>query len=110
MRLSPATPRQVRRRLPKRIYVPLPDAEGRRAIITHLLRGQAQALGGRDLDRIVASTGEGGLAGRQAWEEHACGGGRGEGGGRGRGQHGRGSAGRGREPVSWEAGGRAGAG
>ena len=50
-------PPQVRRRLPKRVYVPLPDAEGRRAIVRHLLRGQRHALGSRDLERVVASTG-----------------------------------------------------
>ncbi len=47
---------QVRRRLPKRIYVPLPDAAGRRAIIQHLLRGQEHRLSGMDMQRIVAST------------------------------------------------------
>ena len=47
----------MRRRLPKRVYVPLPDAEGRRAIVRHLLRGQRHGLGGRDLERVVASTG-----------------------------------------------------
>jgi spastin len=70
----------VRRRLIKRIYIPLPDAEGRAAILNHLLQGSsssrpgsrpASAGGGgssskapgvqttlsrRDLERIVAST------------------------------------------------------
>jgi spastin len=70
----------VRRRLVKRIYIPLPDAEGRAAILTHLLQGSSgssrpgsrppsgggsssskpsgvqHALSRRDLDRIVAST------------------------------------------------------
>lgn len=71
----------VRRRLVKRIYIPLPDADGRAAILTHLLQGSSSssrpgsrpassgggsssskpsgvqhALSRRDLDRIVAST------------------------------------------------------
>ncbi|WIA41878.1 hypothetical protein OEZ86_009202 [Tetradesmus obliquus] len=72
----------VRRRLVKRIYIPLPDADGRAAILTHLLQGSSgsssrpgsrpasggggsssssklsgvqHALSRRDLDRIVAS-------------------------------------------------------
>lgn len=46
----------MRRRLPKRIYVPLPDAEARRAMTQHLLKGQRCKLSGRELDRIVAAT------------------------------------------------------
>lgn len=59
----------VRRRLVKRIYIPLPDAEGRAAILTHLLGGSNSSGGGsaaaggvrhnlskRDFARIVAST------------------------------------------------------
>jgi spastin len=71
----------VRRRLVKRIYIPLPDADGRTAILTHLLQGSSSnsgsssrpgsrpnsgggskpsgvrhALSRRDLERIVAST------------------------------------------------------
>jgi SpoVK/Ycf46/Vps4 family AAA+-type ATPase len=50
---------QVRRRLPKRVYVPLPDAAARRAMIAHLLRGQRHALSPRDLERVVMGTGAG---------------------------------------------------
>jgi SpoVK/Ycf46/Vps4 family AAA+-type ATPase len=50
---------QVRRRLPKRVYVPLPDAAARRAMIAHLLKGQRHQLNNRDLERIVSGTGEG---------------------------------------------------
>ena len=68
----------VRRRRVKRIYMPLPDADGRAAILTHRLLGSSSsrpgsrpasgggssskpsgvqhALSRRDLDRIVAST------------------------------------------------------
>ena len=49
---------QVRRRLPKRVYVPLPDADGRRAMIAHLLRGQRHRLSQRDLEHVVAGTGK----------------------------------------------------
>lgn len=49
---------QVRRRLPKRVYVPLPDGAGRRAMIRHLLAGQKTKLSSRELERVVASTGE----------------------------------------------------
>eukprot|EP00878_Enallax_costatus_P033921 GHUV01037505.1.p1 GENE.GHUV01037505.1~~GHUV01037505.1.p1 ORF type:complete len:459 (+),score=132.43 GHUV01037505.1:367-1743(+) len=57
----------VRRRLVKRIYIPLPDAEGRAAILTHLL-GNSSSSGGataggvrhslskKDFAKIVAST------------------------------------------------------
>lgn len=58
---------QVRRRLPKRIYVPLPDAAGRRAMVQHLLQGQRHALTARDLDRVVAATGARQAEGQQAW-------------------------------------------
>eukprot|EP00879_Flechtneria_rotunda_P017121 GHRR01017930.1.p1 GENE.GHRR01017930.1~~GHRR01017930.1.p1 ORF type:complete len:372 (+),score=135.93 GHRR01017930.1:1335-2450(+) len=65
----------VRRRLVKRIYIPLPDAEGRAAILHHLLEGSKSSsnkrrgnsnggvtagvrhsLSRRDTDRIVSST------------------------------------------------------
>lgn len=49
-------PAQVRRRLPKRVYVPLPDGAGRQAIIEHLLRSQPSKLSRWDLQRIVGST------------------------------------------------------
>ncbi|KAG2499592.1 hypothetical protein HYH03_002533 [Edaphochlamys debaryana] len=46
----------VRRRLTKRIYVPLPDAEGRLAVLLHLLKGQPHCLRRSDLDTIVRLT------------------------------------------------------
>lgn len=62
----------MRRRLVKRIYIPLPDAEGRAAILSHLLtsNGGSSSSGGgsraapgvqhglsrRDLDKIVNCT------------------------------------------------------
>ncbi|PNH11007.1 Spastin [Tetrabaena socialis] len=46
----------VRRRFTKRIYVPLPDASGRMAVLVHLLKGQAHRLNRADLDIIVRAT------------------------------------------------------
>ncbi|GAQ86208.1 AAA-type ATPase family protein [Klebsormidium nitens] len=46
----------VRRRLVKRIYIPLPDAPARRALLDHVLRGQAVRMSERDLARLVAET------------------------------------------------------
>lgn len=46
----------VRRRLVKRIYIPLPDRDARRAILGHLLRGQASRLGPRDAEQLVGAT------------------------------------------------------
>lgn len=55
----------VRRRLVKRIYIPLPDAEGRAAILNHLLgasssssgpAGVRHSLSKKDIKNIVAST------------------------------------------------------
>ncbi|GBG84651.1 hypothetical protein CBR_g39027 [Chara braunii] len=46
----------VRRRLVRRIYIPLPDAKARRALLTHLLKGQAFCLPERDLEKIVVAT------------------------------------------------------
>jgi len=46
----------ARRRLVKRIYIPLPDAEARCAIIEHLFKDQAHVLTRRDVDRLVAVT------------------------------------------------------
>lgn len=43
----------------KRIYVPLPEVESRKALITHLLKKQGPSAGqvtARDLDRIVYLT------------------------------------------------------
>lgn len=49
----------VRRRLVKRIYIPLPDSEGRAAILNHLLSKEprgAAALSAGDISKVVAST------------------------------------------------------
>ncbi|PNW71339.1 hypothetical protein CHLRE_16g650151v5 [Chlamydomonas reinhardtii] len=46
----------VRRRLTKRIYVPLPDAAGRLAVLAHLLQGQPHRLSRGDLDVVVRAT------------------------------------------------------
>ncbi len=55
-RMSHAVRRQelddaVRRRLTKRIYIPLPDAEGRLAVLSHLLKVQWEL-------RVAGTTGE----------------------------------------------------
>ncbi|CAD7698777.1 unnamed protein product [Ostreobium quekettii] len=46
----------ARRRLVKRIYIPLPDAEARAAIIRHLFAGQSHSLSRREVDRVVRMT------------------------------------------------------
>lgn len=47
----------VRRRLPRRIYVPLPDAAGRRALLTRLLGSSSSfTLPERDYDELVRRT------------------------------------------------------
>ncbi|KAK9829573.1 hypothetical protein WJX72_006559 [[Myrmecia] bisecta] len=46
----------VRRRLTKRIYIPLPDAETRASLIQNLLRNQPVKLRPAELDRIVRCT------------------------------------------------------
>ncbi|KAL4419900.1 hypothetical protein ABPG75_006998 [Micractinium tetrahymenae] len=46
----------VRRRLPKRVCVPLPDAAARLAIVQRLLTGQRHELSASDLKRVVACT------------------------------------------------------
>eukprot|EP00698_Gefionella_okellyi_P007667 TRINITY_DN1873_c0_g3_i4.p1 TRINITY_DN1873_c0_g3~~TRINITY_DN1873_c0_g3_i4.p1 ORF type:complete len:407 (+),score=103.09 TRINITY_DN1873_c0_g3_i4:652-1872(+) len=43
------------RRFPKRIYVPLPDVEGRASLITHLLKKQ-HALSDRDMTHLASAT------------------------------------------------------
>jgi SpoVK/Ycf46/Vps4 family AAA+-type ATPase len=40
----------------KRIYIPMPDAGARRALLQRLLAGQPAKLGSADLERIVAAT------------------------------------------------------
>ncbi|XP_059067010.1 uncharacterized protein LOC131045730 isoform X2 [Cryptomeria japonica] len=46
----------VLRRLVKRIYVPLPDADVRRVILKHQLKGQAFSLPAAELERLVKDT------------------------------------------------------
>lgn len=46
----------VRRRLVKRIYVPLPDEHARRALLQNLLKGEDYALHGSDLEKLVYET------------------------------------------------------
>ncbi|GBF97655.1 spastin [Raphidocelis subcapitata] len=47
----------VRRRLVKRIYIPLPDAEGRESVLRQLLGREAAAgLSGADVARVVRAT------------------------------------------------------
>ncbi|KAL3702302.1 hypothetical protein R1sor_020324 [Riccia sorocarpa] len=47
----------LRRRLVKRIYIPLPDADGRRSLLQHLLKGHtAFSLEGPELEKLVKDT------------------------------------------------------
>ncbi|KAJ2158470.1 putative 26S proteasome subunit yta6 [Coemansia sp. RSA 552] len=46
----------ARRRFPKRLYVPLPDRQGRRTIVTNLLRRQTHSLTEANLDTICDRT------------------------------------------------------
>jgi SpoVK/Ycf46/Vps4 family AAA+-type ATPase len=46
----------ARRRMVKRLYIPLPDDKGRRALIAHLLQQQQHSLSDSDVDEIVAAT------------------------------------------------------
>ncbi|EFJ21085.1 hypothetical protein SELMODRAFT_271275 [Selaginella moellendorffii] len=46
----------VRRRLVKRIYVPLPDSDGRRSLLQNLLKGQAFSMSSSDLEKLVKDT------------------------------------------------------
>lgn len=46
----------ARRRFVKRLYIPLPDAEARRQITTHLLRDQKFSLSADDIEVIVDRT------------------------------------------------------
>lgn len=42
--------------LASRIYIPLPDAEGRAAILKHLISGQPHSLHSRDVGAIIQAT------------------------------------------------------
>ncbi|GAB0491240.1 hypothetical protein MMPV_002492 [Pyropia vietnamensis] len=46
----------ARRRLVKRLYIPLPDMAARRALVGRLLRRQRHSLDDSDLDRVAALT------------------------------------------------------
>jgi len=46
----------ARRRLVKRLYIPLPDAPARRQLVTHLLSREAHAMRDKDIDRLVEQT------------------------------------------------------
>lgn len=46
----------ARRRLVKRIYIPLPDPAARRGLLRHLLAGHGSAISDLEIDRIVAAT------------------------------------------------------
>lgn len=46
----------MRRRLQKRIYITLPNADGRRALLMRLLEGQPSQLTATDVERVVQST------------------------------------------------------
>lgn len=46
----------VLRRLVKRIYIPLPDANARRNLLKHKLKGQAFSLPSGDVERLVKDT------------------------------------------------------
>ena len=46
----------MRRRLQKRIYIPLPNEDGRRALLMRLLEGQPSQLSAMDVERVVQST------------------------------------------------------
>ncbi|KAG8391701.1 hypothetical protein BUALT_Bualt01G0214600 [Buddleja alternifolia] len=46
----------VLRRLVKRIYIPLPDANARRLLLKHKLKGHAFSLPDRDVESLVAET------------------------------------------------------
>ena len=46
----------ARRRLVKRLYVPLPDAAARRQIVENLLRSQRHQLGPEQLEAVAADT------------------------------------------------------
>ena len=40
----------------KRVYIPMPDAPGRRALLRHVLAGQPARLSGADIEALVVRT------------------------------------------------------
>ena len=50
------TQAERRRRLVKRVYIPMPDAPARRALLQHVLRGQPARLSRADMEALVCST------------------------------------------------------
>lgn len=46
----------ARRRMVKRIYIPLPDGDSRRSIIKHLFENQTKKLTKTELGRVVTAT------------------------------------------------------
>ena len=46
----------ARRRLVKRLYIPLPDVEARRQIVVNLLTQQSSDLGDREIEQVVQRT------------------------------------------------------
>ena len=46
----------MRRRLVKRLYIPLPDASARRQLMKHLLKGQSHSLADEQFDEVVVDT------------------------------------------------------
>lgn len=46
----------ARRRLVKRVYIPMPDATARRALLRHVLAGQPARLSRADVEALVART------------------------------------------------------
>lgn len=46
----------ARRRLAKRLYIPLPEADARRQIVTNLMLQEKKQLGAEELEKVVSST------------------------------------------------------
>jgi len=72
---TPYRPHEIdeaaRRRLVKRLYIPLPEAIGRRTIVVNLLRKQRHSLTDADIDTVVARTEGAWAACRFGWSSIA---------------------------------------
>ena len=55
----------------KRLYIPLPEAVGRRTIVVNLLRKQRHSLTDADIDTVVGRTDGALAAGRFDWSSMA---------------------------------------